>query len=877
MTTNLFGLPGARCHQFAALREWSLLSDAIRNGARSIVHVSATSSMTRAVRDASRKKEPSINLLTLLEWMASPVPGSDFKRRLYWSTNLEQYLRGRSRADAQTLWSARQSLLDAIVALEEHGVSPEDFHGSPGTSSIEGEALAAWRHLRSTTSLCTHARESVWEAKDDAILRAIRAELAKQAADGSAAATAEGLPEHPRDITLAFHGFYYYTPRQWAFFRQALAAGFDCVFLVHDDGISPEFETWRTFFTGTITSHPVPAPLTRPAAALRAALCGKPLDLTGGDIVLREFRNAGEFLRHPDVRGRLQRRRSTEAPAPDATTDEQEVPLYAADIGNTRRFFRLMNHADAYANADLGSLPAGRLLLKLHDAVHTDVDGQTSFRLTHDIVRDAFDSGYLTTDGLLPIYLRVAGYFEGCVTMAQWLERADALIAFDAAARSHEGGTPTAIARVTNPLRRFPWGDLQAGEATLVHDGLAQIRTQLEALFGDPNDRSERDVTVQLARMRKILEDGLSKVPPTEQQRVRDMLHEMYDPSRPALELRATLHALLDTIRGFLSPKHDDDAEEDRKGDVASPLRSLDAYILAPRNGPLHLVTMADLSFPTRVEPVKWPFRLDSIDGENASEDGKQAKRLFEARRTSATQSDLYLLHVALQPGHSAPREFGPITISWVAEWFGKTMGPSPFVNLLRKLDATVDGVDIHRGFEEALTRDVPSPVPVRAPVPSAPVEIPRGAIASAHHCRRRFLLQWVAGRTVAFTAPHHHAILYGNVNRVLGGHEERGDTRANLATPFLVDGAKKSSLDNTRYPATLAGGAWLLTLNGSQDRKDSLSKSYQFAKGSGVLPDGMSGAETSLVPGAPTNTYHNCEPCPVRGSCIHGYTSKES
>ena len=49
--------------------------------------------------------------------------------------------------------------------------------------------------------------------------------------------------------TIVHHGFYFYSPVQWAFF-QALARvpDVDQVFIVHDDGDNPAFSTWRYFF-----------------------------------------------------------------------------------------------------------------------------------------------------------------------------------------------------------------------------------------------------------------------------------------------------------------------------------------------------------------------------------------------------------------------------------------------------------------------------------------------------------------------------------------------------------------------------------------------------------------------------------------------------
>ena len=55
------------------------------------------------------------------------------------------------------------------------------------------------------------------------------------------------------------HGFYFYSPVQWAFF-QALARvpDVDQVFIVHDDGDNPAFSTWRYFFR---TEWQMPAPV----------------------------------------------------------------------------------------------------------------------------------------------------------------------------------------------------------------------------------------------------------------------------------------------------------------------------------------------------------------------------------------------------------------------------------------------------------------------------------------------------------------------------------------------------------------------------------------------------------------------------------------
>jgi hypothetical protein len=898
--SDLPSIPGARVVHLASLRDWRAICDLVRRD-RPLIHMSATGSLTAAIAECTRSAgsvpEASVNLRTVLSRLTYPTEAHKFCSRLSWLTTLEAFLREREGEHARSLWTGRGALLDAIVALEENGFAPTDLRADEELSETEKQAAKAWQHLRDQTLLTLEVRDPVWNAGANQLLEAFGRAWKEDDLCGHAPSNVA--------VTLVFHGLYYYTPRQWAFFRQAQECGFDCVFVVHDDGVSLEFETWRPFFPKvpqtSVSKLTLPAPalraaLTRPAAALRAALTGQAMDLNDEDLRLLKFRNAGEFLRHPDVRAALEARPGT-PDDPDASRSITQIPLlYAADVGTVKRYFRLMDYSEAHEKADLGSLPAGRMLLRLHDAVHTDVKRRTFFRLTHDIVRDVFESGYLPEQGadLTPLYMQVAGYFEDCGPLKDWIERANQLVLFSNAARKMEGDEDELARRISNPLRRFPWGDLPQGAAERVAHGLQAIARQLEKLFGDPACHGERDMAVQLKDMREILERGLTAVPQAERGRIGAMLDVMYDPKSPPTDARASLLALVDTVRAFLSPKADEEdgdpdevAEDTEKASgTVRPLRALDRYLVQPRRGGLHLVTMADLSFPRRVEPVKWPFRLDSLRAESSglSDDAKHARRLLEARRMYATQSDLYLLHVAMQSADSGP-ETGPVTLSWVEEWERRTMGPSPFVNLLRKLRDTDDGVEVKQSSEEAKPAAPPAPVPVRAPVPSAPVFMPRGAVAAAHHCRRRFVLQWITGRTVAFRARHHHAILHGNVRNLLG---QAGDLM-NLATPFLFDAERDSSERKARVQPNgpSAHPAWVLTLSGRKDGKDRLSAAYRYAMGNGAIPPGLDDGDAKLLPNGLSRVdkanekqlpkpRNLCERCPVRASCTFGHANDE-
>ncbi|MDO5535826.1 MAG: hypothetical protein Q4F65_14400, partial [Propionibacteriaceae bacterium] len=138
---------------------------------------------------------------------------------------------------------------------------------------------------------------------------------------------------------IVHHGFYFFTPPQWALFQRLRALpDVDQLFVVHDDGKNPAFETWRRFFDPA-WGMPVPKPRTqgatvsRYASAFRAALMGErvdPADLAGLKVL--ECRNPAQLVRA----WAIEEERSLSQASPRVrrfAADAETVERYAARLG----------------------------------------------------------------------------------------------------------------------------------------------------------------------------------------------------------------------------------------------------------------------------------------------------------------------------------------------------------------------------------------------------------------------------------------------------------------------------------------------------------------------------------------------------------------
>ena len=364
-----------------------------------VTHVTATTTLARAIQDGGAAALPVATLLDLvtlpglpdgldLSLDAFPEPDALVRskmayraqvrewqqeasgRRLRTGIQVDDSLRRFVRENAQgrvgrALLASRRQYATTVHALVAAGVRPQRLVAQDPPGQL---AARAWTQAEVDVPALGAPRDLLWVDLDD-----LAAGTTPEARDltrriGSALRKAYG--DAPRR-TVVHHGFYFYSPVQWALF-QALARvpGVDQVFIVHDDGENPAFSTWRYFFRSE-WQMPVPRPvhvahdLTPAASAFRDVLTGVGAGTpTGVEVV--ECRSPAELVRL----WRAETAGDKPAPARFAASAEQ-VERYVGRLG--RQVARDEGDDEPPAPT-LSQLPVGSFLLALHGCITGEDD-----------------------------------------------------------------------------------------------------------------------------------------------------------------------------------------------------------------------------------------------------------------------------------------------------------------------------------------------------------------------------------------------------------------------------------------------------------------------------------------------------------------------
>jgi hypothetical protein len=877
----------------------------------SVAHVTATTTLAAGIRDTGVVGLPVATVLDLVTMpglpgdMALPLdgfPGPDeltkpiakyqssvrrwqdqaSARRIGVGIRVDDSLRAfvRERAEdpaARALLASRREYARTVHALVASGVRPT---GLKPRDHVGRLAAQAWARAESEVEALGAPRELLWVDFDD--LERLGTQDASALADRVRSALAKAFGGNER-WTVVHHGFYFYTPPQWALFQvMRRIPEVDQVFIVHDDGGNPAFATWRHYFRADL-AMPVPEPVamneevTPAAAALVGALHGDPVPALA-DLHVRECRSPAELVR-------LWR-------DDDMALGEDEPPSerYAAAAKDVERFVQRLGRSTGTAAPRLAQLPVGSFLMALHRCVDQAPDGTTTVRLDGDAMLDIVGSGYLDLPSDTPrvrvaTLRRALPYFSGCRTGQAWVERAELLRrTVEERVRplgeredSHDDLERIRVA-VGNPTRLVPWADLTLAEVATVEAAVRRVVQLVQEI-------SERERVVlddHLARLRNQLERTLRGLPESE----RDAIEAKLSGLGLGRDEEIDVGGLVDVVAMILGRTADFDLEGDAEKPDATEvkqLRGLDALGLSRLDRDLHLANLADDAFPTAGAAVGWPFDLEGLraSGDEAVE--PVTVELFSTRAATAALGDLYLFWLALDGVEEGRR----ITLSWVSDRAGERRRLSPIVTLLTVPDVRSQHVqEVAGGVPIAPVRD-PSDLPAELDAPNPSIgsvddgdliavldELDPKAAASALACPRRFAIQWAMGPTAAFGPDYLQIMLYGNVTNALvrEGQENLLGARAttNDVWAHLTEGQRASSLDKSvvKPSGPSANAAWVLTLDGNAQEADPLDLAYQAAK------DRDPAAEDAVVPRGPiflpagVDDPEVCAKCPVQSRC---------
>ena len=440
-----------RPHVEAALRDlgsdWTTAS-----------HVTATTTLARAIRSRGQVGLPLATLLDLVLMpslqggMALPLdgfPGPEALGGRRWraSRTWAHSPAGRARPPAaasspgsgsttpcvassvrrshgrvgRALVASRRALATTVHTLVASGVRPD---GLRPTDEVGAAAARAWARAEREIPWLGDPRENLWLDLDEVEHGSTSA--ARDLVDRVRAAldVAFGPVEGRR--TVVHHGFYFYSPAQWAMFQVLRRVpGVDQVFVVHDDGRNPAFSTWRHYFRSDLWM-PVPRgrSLLLPSPRPRPRRSASVLQGEGG---YRAGRAAGDGVPEP---GRPRPPVGRQGPG-TGTDDEEDLTRYAAAAEQVERYVQRLGRTREVVAAAAVQLPVGSFLLAVHRCIVPRNGGRPEVRLDGNALLDVVASGYLDVAEELAVapalVRRVLPYFSDCVSGDEWVARADLL------------------------------------------------------------------------------------------------------------------------------------------------------------------------------------------------------------------------------------------------------------------------------------------------------------------------------------------------------------------------------------------------------------------------------------------------------------------
>jgi len=736
-------------------------------------------------------------------------------------TALSRHVRSDSNIPETVRRALRKGWIDfakAIRTLVESGFAPSDLRPS---EAVGKAAQRVWQMVEDENGRLGKVRETLWIDPVEYVQGT--SDLAQDVA-GSLRMCLEHVFGPVDGRVVLQHGFHFFTPPQWAIFRTIEASDWlRQIFLVHDDGSSDVFETWRHYFGEGFGFAPVEylagadgSEMSDAARSLVDALAGRPVVLPPDPpLRLLKMRNTVAFVQHSFPVGN-RGGRSDDAEGNGGAPGRPAI--FAPNSDTLDRLVSRFVDTSQFGAVELSSLPLGIFLVRLHECIKDGPVGTRQVHLTRDSVRDIVASGLLphsagSYDPLEAgaILGRVLEFFEGCTLGDQWVRRArnlrDILVTRihpffprdeDCSLRDH------LLDSAEDFWRLIPWADLTRDEVELVLGLIETINDLIEKLI--ENDKISLEEFTQ--NLQALASAGLAMIA--------DEHREDFEARIAGLRATDTdtyVTDLADIVKMLVAAPVE--IESDDRSKRVRGFGAIDRFAYVPVDGDLHISNLSDLSFPRGASPLGWPFRVSDLVSDTATKE--IVVRLLDLRADTAPQSDLYVLWVGL----NAVRRGGTATLSYIAQLDREELRPSPVMALLadvtggitdpeqaRAVARKAGGFEIDevadRGRDARLALPRPRPVASTADEIAAAVnELPSQVVAASLLCERRLALQWVVGLSPSFSKPHMQSILYGNLPAALRSRHGLSVAESSAICDelfrHLTQGQRLSSLENRR------------------------------------------------------------------------------
>ena len=778
----------------------------------------------------------------------------------------------------------KRTVRRGIQTLMGSGFGSEDFgaHSSIGeTNSISAAAVEAWKYLESNFKPLSAYKDVLWVNLEE-----YKSQTSQQAANVrknilNALEVAYGRSDIPR--TIVHHGFYFYTPPQWALFQLLRSTpNINQIFIVHDDQTNPAFETWRKYFrsewempeTEYIPTNFSP---TKQAQALQGLLSGSKVDFEAlSDAVeILECRTPADFTRH------------WIQSSAEAAISDSSPKLYAAQPEVVERFVELDYETGSTPKTNLAYLPVGIFLLGVHKSIDlsdfSEVRVNIDARTLVDIAATGFIEGSLDENRLVSSLERALPYFKGCSSIVEWRNRTSELK--DAV----ENGvwkiqkppeTESDLNRIngviSNPIRMAPWIDFKESELTEL---LAFLQGSVD-LIEEIAFSGTATLETHLAFIKEKLQSGLRNEPTA----VRDEIYKKLGDFTIGARNKYDVEGLTELVEILLGQTAEfSGVAEDESDFSAMPLRHLDALGFKSSTTSVLVANLSDNTFPSEIDSIPWPFDLRQLGLEADS----PSREILEARSRYSALSELYLLWLALD----GVDEGAKIVLSWISDMMGEIQELSGLIKLFLRPErlpagerTIVGGLvpsappsigDIHVSTPPVLPV---SPNSSDQEVADSIAALSAEAIASAYICPRRFAIQWAVGPCAGFQSEHMQQMMYGNIRYVIykknglawdGESEELRDE----VWPFLTEGQKRSSEAKRGIRGSNANLSLIFTIQGSKSGFTPFDIASQAANGKQPKPSVSEVSDSSLSflpPGVRDEKL--CNMCPVSPRCSHAH-----
>jgi len=787
-------------------------------------------------------------------------------------------------------------LLKAFIKLSNDGIYPSDFPNAPttiGYSKLQSAAIQIWSHLEASFPDFSVGRESLWIDLEE--YRAGSSDLAKDVSKRLKEAFTKAYGAHPEPVTIVHHGFYFYTPLQWAFFKLIQETpGFNQIFIIHDDGKNPALRIWREFFSERLSmpsyriANQESEPKTKRAKFFLDLISGesRSSNLENLNLSIAEHQNTSEFAR--------ELRRYKES------IGDARPQIYAPAVKDVKRFVDRVLNPSTQNPTNLIELPSGIFLQSVHDCIKVGTDGSHSLMPTKDEVQRILGSGFLrfgpsdgNQEGLLVI--RALRFFQDCSTTIEWKTRAtklarlivDEVHNLDPVGVSRETKLGKVKASSLNPLRVLPWLDFSVSEALSIQEVIHKIMNLLEQVHS-----TERiTLGAHADSIASAIKEWMSNASLEEQSRVSKALEIL----RVADDGEVDAIGLADVVSRILNGVQDENDSQTSTIEDFDPkslmrMGDLDRLGFNQTDIDTHICNLSEGSFPSQQNSAPWPFTMESFDVSLAAKYRKISVEIYRMRNITSTLEDLYLFWLALE----GVSDEAKLRLSWTTRVGSEDKLPSNFIRICSKISKvnseTADylgGLNIANSRAEAanftnfrdrvqLENDIEDDLFLNGVSKFGIV-----AASSNILCSRRFAVQWVLSESASFEPDHTHEILYGNlltpIYYDLGGknnsdafeHASRLHRDIGASLPEAV----RASSNEKRVVKT--GGAkpvWIHSLGGSQNGADRASLAYQAvlrANINFVDVEHHGSAKALPVVEATKEQQSVCSICPLSRTCV--------